>query len=79
MNSKLSTQQKNAALRDALMARHEQKAREKKDHKLKLAQEHGLVDHPKLDLLYEKAWQHGHANGWSEVAFWFENLSELVR
>lgn len=79
MNSKLSTQQKRAEKRDALMARYEKEAREKQAHKLELAKEHGLADHPKLDLLYEKAWQHGHANGWNEVAFWFEDLAELVR
>ena len=75
----LSTQEQLTAKRDALIARYEKEAREKKAHKLELAEKHGLVDHPKLGLLYEKAWQHGHANGWSEVAFWFEDLAELVR
>lgn len=68
-----------AAKRAALLARWEKEAQEKEAQKLALAKEHGLVNHPKLDLLYAKAWEHGHADGLSEVAYWFEDLAELVK
>lgn len=78
MKPKLSPEQY-AERHAALLACYEKEAEEHEVHKLELAKEHDLVDHPKLDLLYAKAWEHGHANGFSEVAYWFEDLAELVR
>ena len=63
----------------AILGRFEKEEQKKTEHKQKLAQEHGLVNDPKLDLLYQKAWEHGHANGYSEVEFWFKDLAELLR
>lgn len=51
----------------------------KLEHKQKLAKEFGLVDHPKLDKLYDVAWNFGHANGFQEVEFYFMELEELIR
>lgn len=33
----------------------------------------------KRDLLWNKAWEHGHANGLSEVLWWYDDLVELTR
>lgn len=32
----------------------------------------------KADLLWAKAWDHGHSAGLHEVAFWYVDLAELV-
>lgn len=43
-----------------------------------LEREHGVVGNPKADLLWQKAWEGGHANGFSEVCSHYENLVELI-
>ena len=40
---------------------------------------HGTTDHPKRDLLYSKAWEHGHSVGLREVAVIYNDLVELVQ
>lgn len=72
------TPEEREAARKAMFKRYEQQAAERQAHKMQLAIEHGLSNHPKLDLLYEKAWEYGHANGFNEVAFHFEELKELI-
>lgn len=37
-----------------------------------------MTNHPKKDMLYSKAWDHGHASGYSEVLYWYEDLHELL-
>ena len=49
------------------------------DHEAALAREYGLVDHPKLALLYSIAWDLGHAYGHDEVEIYFERLVPLIR
>ena len=49
-------------------------ARFKKD----VLEKNGLKDHPKADLVYSKAWEHGHASGFHDVAYWVGELAELV-
>lgn len=39
----------------------------------------GMVDHPKAGKLWEKAWDHGHASGLSDVYSVYQDLVELVR
>ena len=51
----------------------------KLEHKEKLAKQFGLVGHPKLDKLYDVAWNFGHANGFQEVEYYFADLEELIR
>lgn len=46
---------------------------------LDLLAEHGVRDNPKANLCYQKAWDHGHAHGLSEVACIFEDLVELIK
>lgn len=45
----------------------------------KEALEHvGLENHPKKDLIYSKAWEDGHAYGFSEVLCHLESLSDFI-
>jgi len=44
-----------------------------------LAEEHGVVGHPKEPRLFEIAWSHGHANGLIEVVVYYEEFVELLR
>ncbi len=55
----------------------EQVAKEK--HKAELADEHGLTGHPKLDLLYDIAWDMGHAYGFNEVGIHFQQMAKLLK
>lgn len=43
-----------------------------------LEQLHGMVGHPKADLLYGKSWGMGHSAGLHEVACVYANLVDLV-
>jgi len=36
-------------------------------------------DHPKAELLKNKAWDHGHASGFSDVYFWLGEFWELAK
>lgn len=36
------------------------------------------IGQQKADLLWAKAWDHGHSAGLHEVAFWYVDLAELV-
>lgn len=45
----------------------------------RLEEEHGMAFHPKRDLLWSKAWEHGHACGLSDVQNWYEELVDLVK
>jgi lipopolysaccharide biosynthesis regulator YciM len=49
------------------------------EHKAKMAAEYGLVDHPKLDAVYQLAWDYGHAAGFGEVESYFSELAKLVK
>lgn len=33
----------------------------------------------KRDLLWNKAWEHGHSSGLSEVEIWYNDLAELIQ
>lgn len=44
-----------------------------------LESENGLVGHPKADVLWRIAWEHGHSSGYSDVINWYEDLVELVK
>jgi hypothetical protein len=47
---------------------------------LELAEDGSVVfKHTKADLLWEKAWDHGHDNGLSEVWNELLDLSELIK
>jgi hypothetical protein len=44
-----------------------------------LAAEHGVTDNPKRALLYDIAWDQGHAYGHTEVAIHYQQLAELIK
>jgi len=47
--------------------------------RLEIAREYKMVTHPKEELVWNKAWDHGHADGLGEVAYWYEEFVEVVR
>lgn len=49
------------------------------EHKAKLAADYGVTNHPKLDALYQLAWDEGHASGFGEVEIYFGRFVELIR
>jgi len=57
----------------------EEETQKRVDQKAQLAEEHGVVDHPKLDKVYDLAWQHGHSAGFHEVEMYFEEFVELIQ
>lgn len=44
-----------------------------------IEKEFGLEDHPKRDLLWQLAWDHGHAHGWAEIYYWYDDLAALLK
>lgn len=44
-----------------------------------LETEHGVVGHPKTDLLWTLAWDHGHSSGYGEVITYYEQFVELIQ
>jgi hypothetical protein len=62
------------------VALHEKKSEELvQDFKARLANDHGVEDHPKLDKLWSLAWEYGHSDGLYEVACDFANMAELLK
>jgi len=43
-----------------------------------LETDEGMVGHPKAQRLWDLAWCYGHAEGWSEVRFWYLELVTLI-
>jgi len=43
-----------------------------------LALVNGIENHPKLNELWDKAWEHGHSSGLHDVKYYFEDLMELL-
>ena len=44
-----------------------------------VADVYGFTDHPKREMLWEKAYERGHAEGWGEIISEYDDLSELLR
>ena len=51
---------------------------EREDIKQRVLSHLGLVGHPKADVLFELAWEHGHAAGEYEVLNYAEEFSVLL-
>jgi hypothetical protein len=47
--------------------------------KADLEAEHGLVGHPKADMLWSKAYEHGHSSGFAEVVVYYDDLADLLK
>lgn len=43
-----------------------------------LFEEFGVTGHPQADIVYRKAWDHGHSAGYSEVYNVFADLVEII-
>lgn len=56
----------------------EEAARQVESLRRRLEDEYETQTHPKRDLLWSKAWEHGHACGEAEVAHWYSEFAELV-
>lgn len=41
-------------------------------------EELGRTNHPKAELLWSKAWEMGHANGFSDIWYHMRDLGELL-
>lgn len=63
---------------EARLIRRQQEAKEKADFKLKLEEKYGTSDNPKRDLLWDKAWDHGHSSGFAEVELYYSDFLELI-
>ena len=59
--------------------RMEERRKTIESHIQELAAQYGVVGHPKLGLLYQKAWDLGHSSGYDEVAIHFGELVDLIR
>jgi predicted aminopeptidase len=44
----------------------------------RLEKEYGLTEHPKRELLWDKAWDRGHSAGYDEVELVYGDLAELL-
>lgn len=62
----------------ALQAYNEDQARRGEEFKQDALRDCGIADHPKADLCYSKAWEHGHANGLHDVLNYLRDFSELL-
>lgn len=51
----------------------------KKSLRERLEADNGIGDHPKRNLLWEKAWEHGHSGGDHEVEFWYGEFLEMLQ
>ena len=47
--------------------------------KLALFKEHNIETNPKREMVWSKAWEHGHSYGYSEVELNFQDFVELVK
>lgn len=47
--------------------------------RIDLLEELGITDHPKADLLFDKAWEFGHADSYRSVFNWACALVDLLR
>jgi len=39
---------------------------------------YGVQDHPKANKVWELAWEHGHANGFSEIEHYYHEFVSLI-
>lgn len=66
------------ARRDQRRRHHEEDARLRNLFREDLEAEAGLVGHPKAEKLFDVAWEHGHSNGYHDVACVYFDYAELL-
>jgi hypothetical protein len=47
--------------------------------KADLEAENGVVGHPKADLLWSKAYDHGHSAGFAEITIYYNDFVDLIK
>jgi hypothetical protein len=57
----------------------EERLKLEEEFKQDLFEEFGVTDNPKREKAYAYAWEHGHANGFSEVYNVFDGIVELIK
>ena len=57
----------------------EEEEKKRSEFKEKLAKEYGIENHPKLDRLFEIAWDFGHSSGFNEVDIYFSEMVDLIK
>lgn len=67
-----------ANFRDKQSASSAEAGRIESEFKTALGKELGVSAHPKFDKMYSIAYSHGHSSGFTEVAMYAEELSELL-
>jgi hypothetical protein len=65
--------------REQLNKRRAEEARLNSLFKADLENQHGVAGHPKADRLFELAWDYGHSSGYNEVAYYYDDLAELIK
>jgi hypothetical protein len=69
-----------AAVRQAERIRVEKEWREKTDAlRERLEKENGLAEHPRREMLWNKAWEHGHSAGLADVEYYYDDMAELLK
>ncbi len=63
----------------AIVEMRKQADERRKAFKAELERENGTQDNPKRDILFQKAWEFGHAYGENDVRIYYEDLIDLVR
>lgn len=53
-------------------------ARLREEFKQDMAKSYGVENHPKVEVAFRIAWDHGHGNGYTEVDSYFSELAELL-
>jgi hypothetical protein len=49
------------------------------DFRRDLIEDRGLTNNPKVKMLYDKAWEMGHSSGFSDIIYYFDEMSELIK
>lgn len=44
-----------------------------------IAEECGILGHPKEEKVWNMAWEHGHSSGFSEIAIFYSDFADLVK
>ena len=57
----------------------EEEVKKKSEFKGRLAKENGVENNPKLDKLFEIAWNFGHSSGYNEVGLYFSEMVNLIK
>jgi hypothetical protein len=63
---------------EEIQRRNAEEVKKQEELRARLEDEYTMEDHSKRNLLWDMAWEHGHASGHSEVEYWYGELIALV-